>query len=70
MARRPVTVRVEKWTARMKSEALSPTMQRRLNRARELYTNAAERSVQIEDSMKVVLNEVPGTINDFGCPCT
>ena len=56
MARRSVDVRVAKWTAKMKEGALSPTMERRLERAREKYIIAAGRSVQIEDLVKVVLN--------------
>lgn len=56
MARRSVFVRVEKWTAKMKEGALSPIMERKLERAREKYTAAAERSVLIEDSVKVILN--------------
>ena len=56
MARRPVEVRVARWTAKMKEGALSPTMERRLERAREKYIIAAQRSVLIEDLVKVVLN--------------
>ncbi|HTW90588.1 MAG TPA: hypothetical protein VMH22_02665 [bacterium] len=56
MARRPVEVRVAKWTAKMKGDAMSPAMERKLEHAGAKYTAWAELSVQIEISVRGVLN--------------
>jgi hypothetical protein len=56
MARRPVEVRVAKWIAKMKKDALSPAMERKLESAREKYLAWAERSVLIEGAVRLVLN--------------
>ena len=64
MARRTAIVRVAKWAARMQQEALSPIMQRRLATATVRYEIAAQRSEQIEDAVKALLNSevAPGPL--------